>query len=151
RLFGLPFLPLTWAGFFVPLVVENQRYDTSPLFSLRPIHATKPIQKQKIMNSGKVVLGILAGFAIGATLGVLFAPDKGTSTRKKISKKSDDVVNELSSKFNSMVDGVTKKFETLKSEATHLMESGKAKAEEMAENGRAKAEDMEARVKAATK
>ncbi|MFM9948354.1 MAG: hypothetical protein ACKV1O_10485, partial [Saprospiraceae bacterium] len=42
RLFGLPFLPLTWAGFFVPLVVENQRYDTSPLFSLRPIHATKP-------------------------------------------------------------------------------------------------------------
>ncbi|MFM9946513.1 MAG: hypothetical protein ACKV1O_01115, partial [Saprospiraceae bacterium] len=43
RLFGLPFLPLTWAGFFVPLVVENQRYDTSPLFSLRPIHATKPL------------------------------------------------------------------------------------------------------------
>ncbi|MFM9951554.1 MAG: hypothetical protein ACKV1O_26710, partial [Saprospiraceae bacterium] len=42
-LFGLPFLPLTWAGFFVPLVVENQRYDTSPLFSLRPIHATKPM------------------------------------------------------------------------------------------------------------
>jgi len=35
---------LTWAGFFVPLVVENQRYDSSPLFSLWPIHATKPIR-----------------------------------------------------------------------------------------------------------
>ncbi|MDZ4682562.1 MAG: YtxH domain-containing protein [Saprospiraceae bacterium] len=92
------------------------------------------------MDSGKAVLGILAGFAIGATLGVLFAPDKGTSTRKKITQKSDDYINELSTKFNTMVDGVTKKFETLKTDATHMIE-----------NGKAKADALEAKVMAATK
>ena len=38
------------------------------------------------MGSGKVLLGVLAGVAVGATLGILFAPDKGSETRKKISQ-----------------------------------------------------------------
>lgn len=39
------------------------------------------------MNSGKVVLGALAGLAAGALLGILFAPDKGSETRKKSRKR----------------------------------------------------------------
>lgn len=34
------------------------------------------------MENGKVLLGVLAGVAVGATLGILFAPDSGTNTRK---------------------------------------------------------------------
>ena len=36
------------------------------------------------MKAGKVFLGVLAGVAAGAVLGILFAPDKGSKTRKKI-------------------------------------------------------------------
>ena len=77
------------------------------------------------MKSGKILLGVLAGVAIGATLGILFAPDKGSSTRKKISKKSDAYADELEKKFNEFIDGITKKYEAVKEEkASHLAETG---------------------------
>lgn len=40
------------------------------------------------MKTNKTVIGILGGVAVGATLGILFAPDKGSNTRKKPSKKA---------------------------------------------------------------
>ena len=68
------------------------------------------------MNSGKVVLGVLAGVAVGAALGVLFAPDKGCETRKKISKKSEDVMDEIAEKFNELLNNLTEKIDTVKEE-----------------------------------
>jgi gas vesicle protein len=63
------------------------------------------------MGSGKVLLGVLAGVAIGATLGILFAPDKGSATRKKISQKSDDYIDALKEKFDEFLESITEKFE----------------------------------------
>lgn len=82
------------------------------------------------MGSGKVLLGVLAGVAVGATLGILFAPDKGTTTRKRISKKGDDYAGELEQKFNEFIEGVTRQFETVKEETVSIAENGKVKAEE---------------------
>ena len=39
-------------------------------------------------NSSNTVVGLLAGTVIGATLGILFAPDKGINTRQKISDEA---------------------------------------------------------------
>jgi len=39
------------------------------------------------MKSGKVLLGLLAGFSTGMLIGVLFAPDKGSKIRRKKKKK----------------------------------------------------------------
>ena len=73
------------------------------------------------MGSGKVVLGVLAGVAVGATLGILFAPDKGSATRKKISEKSDDYTEELEAKFSEFIGVVSRKFEELKEEAQRMV------------------------------
>jgi len=72
------------------------------------------------MNSGKLLIGLLAGVATGALLGVLFAPDKGTETRKKISKKSRDFVDDVKSKYDDFVRGVNEKVDSVKQEAEYI-------------------------------
>ena len=63
------------------------------------------------MTTGKAMLGILAGMATGAALGMLFAPDKGENTRKKIIKKGEDLSNALNKKidekFSDLMDAIT--------------------------------------------
>lgn len=66
------------------------------------------------MNTGKVVLGVLAGLASGAILGILFAPEKGADTRKKIAKNSKDKLDDLKSKYNDVIDQLSSKLETAK-------------------------------------
>lgn len=46
-------------------------------------------------DNGKIVTALLAGLAAGAVLGLLFAPDKGSETRDKISDSLSDLGDEL--------------------------------------------------------
>ena len=117
------------------------------------------------MSSGKILLGLLAGIAAGATLGILLAPDKGSSTRKKLVKKGDDYVEEFENKFNDFIDGVNRKYESVKDKyesvkdkALHMAENGKDKYESvkdkalhMAENGKDKIEQLDGEFTAARK
>ena len=86
------------------------------------------------MKSGKVLLGVLAGVAIGASLGILFAPDKGANLRKKISKKRDKLTEGLENKFDEFVDDISEKFETVKDEAASMARKGEHKTESFVEN-----------------
>jgi gas vesicle protein len=69
------------------------------------------------MSSGKLLLGVLAGVAAGAVLGILFAPDKGKDTRKKIVKKGEDYVDEIKGKFNGLIDDLSKKMDGVHAKA----------------------------------
>ena len=65
------------------------------------------------MNTGKTMLAVLASLAAGAAIGVLFAPDKGSDTRKKISKKGENLAHALGDKvdekFDELLTAITRK------------------------------------------
>ena len=75
----------------------------------------------------KVLLGLLAGAAIGAIAGILFAPDKGSETRKKIAKNTNEVGETLKSSFNDFVDSVKDKYRHAKHEVEEVAEKGASK------------------------
>ena len=85
------------------------------------------------MNSGsKVLLGVLAGAATGAILGVLFAPDKGEETRRRLSEGSRDLSDNLKEKSRSFAEAAAREFDTVRESATELLEQGSTKASGMA-------------------
>ncbi len=75
----------------------------------------------------KVVLGLLAGAAIGAIAGILFAPDKGSETRKKITKNTSEMGDQLKDTFNDFIDTVKDKYRSAKNEVEEVAEKGKGK------------------------
>lgn len=56
------------------------------------------------MNTGKAILAIAAGVAAGAVVGMLFAADKGSVMRKKISRTSEDLADALDAKIDRKFD-----------------------------------------------
>jgi len=63
------------------------------------------------MKSKNVLIGVVSGLAIGTVLGVLFAPDKGINTRKKIAKKTSDLKENARESFDKLVSSIESQYE----------------------------------------
>lgn len=83
------------------------------------------------MSTGKVVLGVLAGAAAGALAGILFAPAKGSKTRRKILKTGEDYSDDLKDKFNDLLKEIKNKFETMKADVSDFAEKKMGKSEDL--------------------
>lgn len=97
------------------------------------------------MSSGKILLSLLAGVAIGGIAGILFAPQKGVRTRKLIAKKSDAYADSLKEQFDEFIDSISGKYDKLQDEVSDFTEEVKSKVEDV----KAKVEDLGANKKTA--
>ncbi|MBC5842792.1 MAG: YtxH domain-containing protein [Flavobacteriaceae bacterium] len=79
------------------------------------------------MKNNKALLGFLGGIAAGALLGVLYAPDKGSKTRKKIKQKGGQYADDAKDKAEEILENFSQKYETLKAESKDLIAQGKSK------------------------
>jgi len=94
------------------------------------------------MGAGKVFASVLAGAAAGAVLGILFAPDKGTETRRKIAEKGSDFAGSVKDTYNDISDTVSEKYDTAKQKLSGLVSEGKNVGRDMVDQAKEKANAM---------
>lgn len=79
------------------------------------------------MKADKLILGVLGGVAAGAILGILFAPEKGEKTRKKILSMGNDYAEDIKDKFDTLLVSMNKKYENIWQDGENLISEGKTK------------------------
>lgn len=90
---------------------------------------------EKRENTSKVIgallLGTTIGALVGAALGFLFAPEKGSETRKKLLLKGDQLTGTIKEKFTDFVDEIKGEVGSVKGKLTELADNGNAKIEKL--------------------
>ena len=68
-------------------------------------------------NTTKIVVAVAAGVAMGAVLGILFAPAKGEDTRKRMSEEGKKMAEALKNKYREAKDKFERAAEDIKEKA----------------------------------
>lgn len=74
-------------------------------------------------NTGNIVLALLAGAVVGAGIGILVAPDKGSNTRKKIKDGINVSKDDLLAKLNEVMEMLQGKAEDVASSFEDVLEN----------------------------
>ncbi len=83
-------------------------------------------------KNGNLLLAFLAGAATGAILGILYAPDKGSNTRQKLSFQLEKYRNMLQNLLNDL----------LEDKASPLVSGARAEGQRVVDDTREKAERL---------
>lgn len=60
-------------------------------------------------NTGQTLIALLTGVVIGAGIGILYAPDKGSNTRDKLSKEAKKTQKKLSKQLKETSQNLSEK------------------------------------------
>ena len=86
-------------------------------------------------KSGNTLLAFLLGAAAGTLIGILYAPDKGTNTREKLSFQLDKYRELLQELIDDFVSGrETPLTSEAKSQGQKVVDEAKTKAEQLLED-----------------
>lgn len=86
----------------------------------------KAIAKKTTMKSGNVLLGIVAGAAAGALVGLLMAPEKGSKTRAQILSKGGDYADSFKGKFEEFLAAISETYESTEHKMADLFAKRKS-------------------------
>ena len=92
-------------------------------------------------DSSKAIVALLAGLAVGAVLGVLFAPSSGEETRGLIADKADALKEDLKDKYQAVKDRVASGKNDLVDLKDSVVDKVKSKAQGLSDEFKAYKED----------
>jgi len=81
-------------------------------------------------NKKGFLWGILAGLGVGAALGVLFAPDEGENTRRKLKEKSKELKKEAEEALEELGETIEPWVEEARENIEEAVEPVQTKAKE---------------------
>ncbi len=103
------------------------------------------IKTKKMGNSNNTVRvfgALFLGAAIGGVLGVLFAPEKGSETRKRLSAKGNDLTDAMKEKVQELIEEFRNEADAVKEKVNEYKENGKDKVNEYLEKGKGVVEQL---------
>lgn len=87
------------------------------------------------MKSTNLMLGLLAGALVGSVAAILFAPHKGTVTRKIITRKGEEYADLLEEKVDDLLVAIDSQIKDVKKEVAGFIKRETMKAHEHSRNG----------------
>jgi gas vesicle protein len=73
----------------------------------------------------------IRGVSVGFILGVLFAPDSGVETRRKISKRATDIKDTVKDTYDEISGTVSDQIGRVKNKASQIMHKGQKSYDEL--------------------
>lgn len=86
------------------------------------------------MSKGSLFFTFLAGAAAGAVFGVLYAPDKGSNTRDRLSYRLDKYKRTLEELVDDLMTGKEMQYNEAKTHSQKVVSDAREKAERLLED-----------------
>ncbi|MBI1191642.1 MAG: YtxH domain-containing protein [Bacteroidetes bacterium] len=87
-------------------------------------------------HTAQIIGAALVGVAVGAVVGMLFAPEKGKKTRKRLMKGAEDAAENLTSTVKDQINA-------LRHEAEQLEKAAKSKVNEYTQAAKQKVDNLQ--------